>query len=135
MHFEHVAMNVPDPRAMARWYVEQLGMRIVRQVNEPPYMHFLADATGRVVFELYANTLAAIPNYAEQNPLILHNAFAVEDIDATLERLTAAGASIFSNETQADGGRLAMLRDPWGIPLQLTQRAVPLGDWGLGTME
>jgi glyoxylase I family protein len=127
MHFEHVAMNVPDPRAMARWYVEHLGMRIVRQVNESPYMHFLADVTGRVIFELYANDKAAIPNYFEQHPLILHNAFAVEDMDGTIDRLTAVGASIFSNETTPDGGRLAMLRDPWGIPLQLTQRAVPLG--------
>lgn len=127
MHFEHVALNVPDPRAMARWYVEHIGMRVVRSVDAPPYMHFLADATGRVIFELYANPKAAIPDYPAQDPLILHVAFAVEDMDATIARLTAAGATVYSDEAQPDGGRLAMLRDPWGVALQLTQRATPLG--------
>lgn len=127
MHFEHVALNVTDPRAMAQWYVENLSMRIVLQVEAPPYMRFLADATGRVIFELYANPKATIPDYTTQHPLVLHAAFAVEDIDATMARLTAVGATIFSVETTPDGGRLAMLRDPWGMALQLTQRAVPLG--------
>jgi glyoxylase I family protein len=127
MHFEHVALNVPDPKAMAQWYVDHCGMRIIRAVDGPPYMRFLSDATGRVIFELYANAKAPIPDYVEQDPLVLHAAFAVDDMTATKGRLLAAGATPISDEQMSDGTRLVMLRDPWGIPLQLAQRGTPLG--------
>ncbi|MGC9523268.1 MAG: VOC family protein [Anaerolineae bacterium] len=127
MHFEHVALNVPEPRAMARWYVEHCGMRIVRAVDEPPYTRFVADATGRVILELYANPEAPVPDYAGQHPLVLHIAFAVEDVAATKARLLAAGATVFSEEMLADGSELIMLKDPWGIALQLVKRGTPLG--------
>ena len=31
MRIEHVAFNVPDPLAMARWYVEHLGFEVKRR--------------------------------------------------------------------------------------------------------
>lgn len=127
MHFEHAAFNVPDPQAMAQWYVKHCGLRIIVATDEEPYMHFVADATGRIIFELYANPKAPIPDYASQHPLVLHLAFAVEDIGATKSALLNAGATEFSDETQPNGNRLVMLRDPWGIPLQLVSRKMPLG--------
>jgi len=127
MHFEHVALNVSDPRAMAQWYVDHCDMRIIRAVDGPPYMRFLSDATGRVIFELYANATAPIPDYVAQDPLVLHVAFAVDDMATTKERLIAAGATTVSDEQLPDGTRLVMLRDPWGVALQLAQRGTPLG--------
>lgn len=127
MHFEHVALNVPDPKAMARWYVDHCAMRIIHYVDGPAQTHFVSDATGRVVLELYANARAPIPDYAHQDPLVLHVAFAVEDVATTKARLIAAGATEVSDELHPDGTRLVMLRDPWGIALQLVQRGVPLG--------
>ena len=81
MYFEHAGLNVPDPVAMSQWYVENCGLQIVVERDTSPYMHFLADATGRVIFELYANPMAPIPDYASQDPLVLHLAFAVDDMD------------------------------------------------------
>jgi glyoxylase I family protein len=127
MHFEHTALNVPDPKAMAAWYVDNCDLRIIVATDSPPYMHFVADVTGRIVFELYANPKAPIPNYADQHPLVLHLAFAVEDIASAKARLLAAGATEFSDESLPNGSRLVMLRDPWGIPLQLVMRAESLG--------
>ncbi len=127
MHFEHVALNVPDPKAMAQWYVDHCAMRIVRYADGPAETHFVSDATGRVILELYGNAKAPVPNYARQDPLVLHIAFAVEDMSAAKARLIGAGATAVSDETLADGTRLVMLRDPWGVPLQLAQRGVPLG--------
>ncbi len=126
MKFEHFAINVPEPTAMAAWYVENCGMKIVRQVTESPFMHFLADATGRVIMEIYNNPIAPIPDYAARGPLVYHCAFAVKDMDAVKSRLLAAGATEVSDAILADGTRLVMLRDPWGIPLQLVQRGTPL---------
>ena len=55
MKIEHVALNVPDPLAMARWYVEHLGLTVKRRAMEAPYAHFLADDSGTVMVELYGN--------------------------------------------------------------------------------
>ena len=40
-------------------------------------------------------------------------------------RLAAAGATPFSDDKMPDGSRLIFLRDPWGVPVQLCQRAQP----------
>lgn len=126
LNLEHIACNVPEPAAMAAWYVEHLGMRVVRQSPEPPHIHFLADAAGRAVIELYRNTADTIPDYAAMHPLRFHIAFAAPDPDAARSALVAAGATFVDERTMGDGSRLLMLRDPWGIALQLCQRPTPL---------
>jgi glyoxylase I family protein len=126
LNVEHVACNVSDPAAMAAWYIEHLGMRIVRRVAAPPYIHFLADANGRAVIEIYSNPADPVPDYASMHPLRFHLAFAANDIDADKAALIAAGATMVDEQTTADGSRLMMLRDPWGLALQLCKRTTPL---------
>ena len=127
MIFEHFAINVQDPVAVANWYVEHLQMKVVRQGEAPAHMHFLADSTGSVVIELYINPPELIPDYAAQDPQVLHMAFAVEDMAGTIKRLEQAGATHFSGPGKTPAGdTLAMLRDPWGFSIQLTQRAEPM---------
>ena len=126
MQFEHFALNVPDPVAMASWYVEHCAMRAVVSMDEAPYTRFLADEGGRVVVEIYSNPAAPVPEYAALDPLCFHFAFAVPDAAAVRDRLLAAGASLDVEHRLDDGSHLVMLRDPWGVPLQLCNRAVPL---------
>lgn len=126
MKFEHMGFNVPDAAAMADWYVKHCGMSIAMASEGAPYMRFLADSTGRVCAEIYTNPNAAIPDYASQNPLVFHFAFAVDNARAEKERLMAAGATVVSDGTSEDGTGLVMMRDPWGIPLQLCCRKEPL---------
>jgi glyoxylase I family protein len=125
MKFEHFALNVPDARLMSLWYVDHLGMEIVRRREEPPYTHFLADETGRVLMELYTNPVSAIPDYPGSHPLSFHAAFVTDSAESTQRRLELAGATVFKEEILPDGSVLIMLRDPWGIPLQLCQRTKP----------
>jgi glyoxylase I family protein len=126
LNVEHFACNVSDPVAIAAWYVENLGMRIVRQVPAAPFMHFLADASSRVVMEIYRNDTDPIPDYASMHPARFHLAFAADDPDAVGAALVSAGATLVDQQTVADGSRLLMLRDPWGLALQLVRRATPL---------
>ena len=35
MNVEHIALNVPDPVAMADWYLDHLGMKLARS-GPPP---------------------------------------------------------------------------------------------------
>jgi glyoxylase I family protein len=125
MKFEHLALNVPDARAMSRWYVEHLGLTVLRALEAEPYTHFLGDDTGRVFIELYSNPAAPYPDYAATHPLVFHVAFFAPDAGAVQAKLIAAGAKPFSDDKQADGGRLIFVRDPWGVTVQLCQRAKP----------
>lgn len=126
LNLEHIACNVADPKAMAAWYVEHLGMRIVRQSPDPSQIHFLADAAGRSVIEIYRNAADTIPDYPAMNPIRFHIAFAAPDPDASRAALVSAGATFVDERATPDGSRLLMLRDPWGIPLQLCKRPTPL---------
>jgi glyoxylase I family protein len=127
MNIEHIALNVADPVAAADWYTRHLGMRVVRRPPGDTQTHFLADAAGRVVLELYRQTKAPIPDYFAMDPMVLHIAFVVRDVSAERTRLVGAGAKAIGDVTRTDSGdQLAMLRDPWGLAVQLVKRATPL---------
>ena len=124
--FEHLAINVADPVAVAAWYVEHLGMTVVRRGEAPVHMHFLADASRRAMVEIYSNAAAPMGIYGDLHPAQLHLAFTSSDPTADAARLVAAGAVLVSDQRDVDGSHLIMLRDPWGLPLQLARRAVPM---------
>ena len=127
MNIEHLALNVPDPVAMAAWYGQHLGMRVVRQVEGGPRTRFLADVAGRVVLELYHQTKAPIPDYRTMDPFVFHIAFLADDVAAQQTRLLAAGATRAADITTTDTGDvMTFLRDPWGVTIQLVKRAQPL---------
>jgi glyoxylase I family protein len=127
MHLEHVAFNLPAPELAVEWYCQHLGLTVQRRQGSPVTAHFLADAGGKVMLEFYRHATVPAPDYRAIHPQVLHIAFAVTDIAAVRARLLEAGATpegeIFSNP---DGDQLVMLRDPWGVPLQLVQRATPM---------
>lgn len=125
MKFEHYAINVQDAVQVADWYIEHCGLKAVVALEKAPYTRFLADDTGRVFIEIYANTTAPVPDYAQMSHFQYHLAFAVTDVESEKERLLAAGCSYVEEVNPGPGSRLIMLRDPFGIPLQLCQRANP----------
>ena len=127
MKIEHIALNVPDPAAIADWYVANLGMQVVRQSGAPTYTTFLADSDGDTVLELYRFDEATLPDYAEQDPMVLHLAFSSTNAVEQARQLAAAGAQLQGEPRATDGGdTLIFLRDPWGIALQLVERSRPL---------
>ncbi len=127
MKMEHVAWQVPDPAAAARWYVEHLGFEVRRGSDQGPVpCFFLADDSGRVMIEVYRNPAAEVPDYRRQDPLLLHLALVSEDVSADRDRLLSAGAELVSHDVMDSGDEIAMLRDPWGFPLQLCRRAQPM---------
>lgn len=126
MKLEHIAVNVSDPVAASRWYTEHLGLEIVRAATTAPFAHFLSDGAGGVI-EIYNNPNGAVPEYQEMNPFTLHFAFISMGLEDDLERLYGAGATkVGEIDTTPAGDRLVFLRDPWGVPLQLVERAQPL---------
>ena len=127
MKIEHVAFQVPDPVALADWYVEHLGLVIMRSQSASPFARFLADDGGTVMIEVYNNPRIAMPDYRAIDPLVQHLAFRTDDVAGTRGRLLVAGATAEGDVVVADNGdHLAMLRDPWGLAIQLVRRGTPM---------
>ena len=127
MKFEHVAYPMEDPIEAAKWYEAHLGMKIRRGGRASPFAHFLADASGRAMVEIYNNPRVKAPAYRAMDPLLFHLAFTTEDVPAARARLIEAGARPEGEvERTPAGDELAMLRDPWGVPIQLAKRAEPM---------
>ena len=123
MKLEHVAVNVADPVKMTQWYVDHLGMTIVRAMDKAPFTHFLADDSGNVMIEIYNNPPDQVPDYRSMHPLLLHLAFVSNDPDADRARLEKAGATFVEEVRPEAGAHLVMMRDPWGLAVQLCKRA------------
>jgi glyoxylase I family protein len=127
MKIEHTAYQVADPVSVARWYVTHLGMTVKRSQPDRPFMHFLADEGNTVMLEFYNNAAVEVPDYRELHPVVFHLAFTTHDVPGTRGRLLAAGATPEGEvTTTAAGDEMAMLRDPWGLPLQLIRRREPM---------
>lgn len=126
MNIEHFALNVSDPEAVAAWYGEHLGLTIARNVGGAARTHFLADSSGNTMLEIYNNPPDQVPAYADMDPLLLHIAFVSDNPDADKNALINAGATLVEEIHLDDGSHLVMLRDPWGLALQLCKRATPM---------
>lgn len=122
MIFEHFAINVDNIDARIAWYVAHIELEVVSVQKEPPFMTFLADSGGRVIMELYHRADEKIIDFKVQHQLTFHVAFVSKNAQADKERLVAEGASYVEEVKKDDGSHLVMLRDPWGMPLQLCQR-------------
>lgn len=125
MKIEHIALNVSEPVEVAEWYTRHCGLQVVRHIPQPSQTHFLSDGESTVL-EIYCNLSAEVPDYKSMNPLLLHLALVSTDPVSDAQRLMAAGANWVEEIKTVDGSHLIMLRDPWGLALQLCLRAVPL---------
>jgi len=124
---EHIAFNISDPAAVAKWYCDNLGMKILRKSAPPSTTHFIADSAGTMTLELYRNEKAPIPDYASISHISLHLAFTVDDVSEVRTRLLMAGAKLAEDIViTPSGDRILMLRDPWGLALQFTLRGSPM---------
>ncbi len=127
MKIEHTAYQVDDPVALSRWYVAHLGLDVRRAQTEAPFGHFLADDGGAVMLEFYRQEQLPVPDYRAMDPLLLHLAFLTADVAADRARLIAAGATPVGDVIRTPAGdEVAMLRDPWGLAVQLIRRATPM---------
>lgn len=123
MKIEHVAYQVEDPVALSEWYVDHLGLTVKRAEAGPPFGRFLADDGDAVMLEFYRNPAVTVPDYRAIDPVALHIAFRAADVAGTRQRLLAAGATAEGEVRRTEAGdELAMLRDPWGLAVQLVKR-------------
>jgi uncharacterized glyoxalase superfamily protein PhnB len=124
---EHFELNIPDPPGMVKWYVQNLEMNVMRQGGPPVYGSFVADAGGNMMMELQRNDAHPVLDSSTLQHLSVHVAFLVGNVRATRDSLIEAGASLVEQMRETGGGdQILVLRDPWGLPIQIIRRSAPL---------
>lgn len=99
-----------DPKAMARWYEEMLGVtRTPTEYNQPCW----EQERGPTVFEPFAEDTTFFPDTA----YMLN--FRVRDLDAMVAQLRGSGVAVEVDPETYPNGRFASCRDPEGNPIQL----------------
>ncbi|HWQ90326.1 MAG TPA: VOC family protein [Clostridia bacterium] len=127
MKIEHLALQVSDPVKMADWYGRHLGFSVARSGGGPAHARFLLEKAGTVMLEIYHNPEVLVPDYKSLDPQMLHLAFWSADPEIDRDRLVSEGATVANHFASNDAGdQFVMLRDPWGLPIQLVKRAVPM---------
>lgn len=122
MRFLHCMLRVHDVEETLDFYVNKLGLRLVRR-NEYPQgrfsLLFLATHEGGPEIELTYNWDART---YEGGTNFGHLAFAVEDIYALCARLEDKGVTILRPPRD---GKMAFVKDPNGISIELLQQGTP----------
>ncbi len=101
-----------DPKALARWYADYLGISQVPEDYDTPAWQ---QAAGPTVFAPFEH---ATEYFGERSRQWMIN-FRVRDLDAMAAQLRAAGTEVDLDDTVHPNGRFARLSDPEGNPIEL----------------
>ena len=117
----HVAIICSDYHAAKTFYVEKLGLVLVREVYRPERRDYILTLqAGNVEIELF---VMEDPPLRVTNPEargLRHLAFRVDDIGPVVAELNARGIETEPIRTDPfTGGRMTFFRDPDGLPLEL----------------
>ena len=119
MKLEHIAFDVAEPEKLIAWWCENLGFR-----RSEPGSAFILDDSGTAGIEIYrTGETPSAPNYNQMNAMTMHIALVSDDVKADAERLVAAGGKLEKLTLENPAFHMAIVRDPWGVAIQLCKRA------------
>ena len=124
MKYLHTMVRVTDLEASLRFYRDALGLEVLSQKEVPQgrfTLVFLA-APGDHAAQLEL-TFNWDPEVYSGGRNFGHVAYAVDDVYATCQRLVDHGVTILRPPRD---GRMAFVRSPDGISIELLQRGTPL---------
>jgi glyoxylase I family protein len=107
-----------EPKALARWYEQHLGVSTVPETYDEPAWTTAAGPTVFAPFDENSDYFGR----AEQEWMLN---FRVADLRAMVEQLRDAGIAVEMDQEVYPNGRFARLSDPEGNPIELWQ---PAGD-------
>jgi lactoylglutathione lyase len=124
MKYLHTMVRIADVDASLRFYCEALGLEVIRRSDVPAgrftLIFLAAPGQPEAQIELTHNW---DPEAYTGGRNFGHVAYAVEDIYAVCQRLSDHGVII--NRPPRDG-RMAFVRSPDGISIELLQSGAPL---------
>lgn len=126
MRFLHCMLRIRDVEETLAFYCGRLGLELLRRKDYPQgrfTLLFLSTSTGlsggpeiELTFNWDARDYSAGTNFG-------HLAFAVPDLYATCGRLVSEGVTLLRPPRD---GKLAFIKDPNGIAIELLQEGPPL---------
>ena len=117
----HVAIIASDYEVSRDFYVNKLGLPLIREVWREERQDFILTLlVGDVEVELFVEKNPPLRVTGPEARGLRHLAFRVSDIEAAVAWLHARGIETEPiREDPYNGGRLAFFRDPDGLPLEL----------------
>jgi predicted enzyme related to lactoylglutathione lyase len=109
-----IFLKAKQPKELQAWYHKTLGVPLSeygQSIFEGP------EAQGQTVFSFFKEDT---PYFGEAEQRAMLN-FRVDDVDAVIERLTAAGARIDPKRDDSEYGKFAWFWDPEGNRVELWQ--------------
>lgn len=105
-----------DPKALADWYRDRLGIDLVPgDYDTPPWR----QQAGETVFAPFDKV--SDPIGGGERPFMLN--FRVADLDRMIAQLESAGIAVKRDPELYPNGRFAWLTDPEGNPIELWEPA------------
>ncbi len=107
-----------DPAALAAWYEEHLGVsRVPTDYDTSPW----TQNAGPTVFAPFSENTDYFGR-PEQAWMIN---FRIDNMDAMVAQLEAAGIEVEQDQAEYPNGRFARVYDPEGNPIELWEPATP----------
>lgn len=127
MRILHTMIRVGDLQRAIKFYTEVMGMKLLRQSENPEYKYSLAfvgygEETEEAVIELTYNW--GVEEY-DQGNAFGHIAIEVDDIYATCDRIREQGGNVSREPGPVKGGStvIAFVRDPDNYSIELIEKA------------
>lgn len=118
----HTRMRVSDIDETIGFYTDVLGLEVVERKTSPRGSHlaFLAVPNSDELIELCSFPPSGPVTVQED---LVHLAFEVEDLDATIKALEAKGVKVTDGPTRtSSGSRFIFIDAPDGYEVELIQR-------------
>ncbi|QIX60616.1 VOC family protein [Hymenobacter sp. BT18] len=121
LHVHHIAIIGSDYGRSKHFYTEVLGLRVLREVYRAERESWKLDLVlgSQYIIELFSFPETPARLSHPEAAGIRHLAFAVADIEATVQHLAAHG--VVAEPVRIDeftGRRFTFIQDPDGLPLE-----------------
>jgi predicted enzyme related to lactoylglutathione lyase len=120
-----IFLRARDPKTLSAWYAQHLGLQLADYGGATfLWTDEVPPTTGMTIWSLFPEDTPYFGNGNEKGPQQAMVNYRVDDLDALLTLLAAAGVPIDPHREDSDYGRFAWITDPEGNRLELWQPLV-----------
>ncbi len=117
-----VFLRARDPKALAAWYAEHLGMTLSNYGGVKfLWKDEVPAGTGVTAWSTFPADTKYFGPGTEAGPQAVMVNYRVDDLDGLLEKLEAAGVEVDPKRDNSEYGRFAWVVDPEGNRFELWQ--------------
>ena len=122
MRLEHFGIYAKDSQALADWYRDVLGFRIVRTLEKegrPPIYFLAADEGGEI--EILPTTETHVERSLNQGGFS-HIGLIIDDFEGMETKLQGKGIALEGVRDTSNGWKIGYFADPEGNTIELVRR-------------